>query len=373
MADGKESLVLYTLEASGKPSTNHDDKITFRFKKGDYPTGAVIDGVKVVDKGIGLSDDWRYSEIVEYEYKDGAKILDGYHNGLPEPNTAYMRPKEYDALPLPMKSQWQAYYKKSIPLADGVKLAMESATVALRITNLFGKLFDSRYGMAIKSMAKLVDEGVLKYKPSVGEPTDNNKYNAIRQRILRAKQMFEYEHDTLLVGSIGKPIYDYIKEHPTDKMILKDNTIYVQGHGKTSKTVKAVKMYDAPARDGMEPGRLYKIETTLYTKYFNDNKVTIDSLTKQPEIMELIKDELECSIVTVLKILSPEVMIMTAEAYRVDSRDVRDMPRQIARAMLGNTLSQDVAELKQWRKEKDIEDRQRDRDIAALKRATGLK
>ena len=366
MADSKEALALYVLDSSGKPSTNHDDKLTLRFNRGDYPTGAVKDGKPVVNKGIGLSPSWKESPYTEYEYKDGQRILDGYFNGLPAPYTAFMDAEKYRALPPAMQSQWIPYYRKCIPLAEGVKLAFVKSTVELRMYDLFDKMLDSRYGRALEHMAELVNMGIFTYKPSTDEPTEKNIYNAIRMRILRAKQMFEYEHDTLLAGSIGRPIYEYLREHPTGKMRLENNTIYVQGYGKEGKPAKAIKLYDAPARDDMEPGRMYKIETTLYTPYFTKHGITVDSLTKQPRIMELIKDELEDSLLTVLNALSREVLAVTAEAYAIDSRDVKLMPRQIARSMLNNTLTQDVADLK--RRMATAE-----RDIAALKRATGIR
>lgn len=109
---------------------------------------------------------------------------------------------------------------------------------------------------------------------------------------------------------------------------------------------------------------MYKIETTLKTPYFTSHGITIDSLTRQPIIMQLIKSEIEESLVTVLKVLSKEVLAMTAEAYRIESRDMATMPRQIAKAMLGNTLTQDVADLK-----RRVADH--DRRIAALEQARG--
>lgn len=364
MGESKEALALYVLESTGEPSTNHDDKLTLRLFQEDYPTGATVDGKPVIHKGIGLEPAWRDSPEVEYEYKDGRPVLAGYWNGLPDPNRAYIDAAKYKALPEGMKSQWRAYYRKCIPLAEGVKLAFVASTVELRIFNLFDKLTESRYGMALEHMGDLVEKRILRYKPSTGEPTEKRVYNAIRNRIMRAKQMFEYEHDTLLSGAVGRPIYEYLREHHTQKMQVEENTIYVQGFNKSSKPVKSVKVYDAPARDGLEPGRMYKIETTLKTPYFNKHGITIDSLTRQPIIMQLIKSEIEESLVTVLKVLSKEVLAMTAEAYRIESRDMATMPRQIAKAMLGNTLTQDVADLK-----RRVADH--DRRIAALEQARG--
>ena len=355
MTDSKESLALYVMEHAGKPSTNHDDKLTLRFNKWDYPTGRIAsDGKPIINKGIGVETGLKDNPNIEYEYKDGHRIIDGYFNGLPEPDTAYMGVKDYNALHPAMKAQWIAYYRKCIPMAEGVKLAFVKGTVELRMYDLFDRMLESRYGRALEHMAELVNMGILKYTPSTDEPTEKNIYNAIRQRVLRAKQMFEYEHDTLLIGSIGKPIYEYLRAHPTGKLVVEDNTIYTQGYGKDSKPAKAVKVYDTGARDDAEHGRMYKIETTLYTPYFTRYGITVDELTKQPKIMELIKAELEDSLVSVLKVLSREVLVMTAEAYKVESHDMTTMPRQIARTMLGNTLTQDVAELK--------------RDVAELKR-----
>jgi hypothetical protein len=344
MTDYKESMALYVLNGIGGLSTNHDDKLTLRLFKDDYKADGRPDSK--INKGIGLTESWRDCPDIEYDMKDGKRIVAGYHNGLKEPNTAYIGMAEYESLPDAMKAQWIEYYKKCIPLADGIKLAFEASTVALRITNLFDRLLDRRYGLALEQMAKLVEMGVLKYKPSVDEPSERNIYNAIRQRILRAKQMFEYEHDTLVIGSIGRPIYESLRQSQTEKMVLKENTVYLQGYNKSSKPRKAVKVYDAPARDGKEAGKLYKIETTLYTPYFNDNQISVDMLTTQPNIQELIKDEIEDSLVSVLSKVSREVLVMTAEAYAVESRDIKAMPRQIARQMLGRTLTQDVAELK---------------------------
>jgi len=366
MGESKEALALYVLNATGEPSTNHDDKLTLRMYKGDYATGDMVDGRPVVAKGIGLDEGWRESPDIEYEYKDGARILNGYHNGLPEPDWARLSVKEYEALPAGMKSQWRPYWAKCIQLGEGVKLAFGRSTVELRLYNLFDKWSDSRYTMVLEHMADLVNKGILKYKPSTGEPTEKRVYNAIRNRVMRSKQMFEYEHDTLLSGAVGRPIYEYLRGNPTPKMLLDDNTIYVQGFNKASKPAKSVKIYDTQARDGLEPAKMYKIETTLRTPYFNKHGITIDSLTRQPIIMQLIKSEIEESLVTVLKALSRGVLVMTAEAYRVERRDMTTMPRQIARAMLGNTLTQDVAELK--RKVAVLE-----RDMEQVKRATGLK
>jgi len=354
--ESKEATALYILETTGNNSTNHDDKLTLRLYQNDYWTGAMKDGGKVIAKGIGLAETWRESPYTEYEYKDGEKILGGYLRPTLNNEREYLTPKEYLELENREKESWRPYYKKCIPLGEGVKLAFVKSTIELRIYNLFDKLTESRYGMALEHMSDLVDKGILKYKPRTGEKTEKKMYNAIRNRILKAKQMFDYEHNTLLNGAIGKPIYDYLRANPSNKMVLDENTIYLQGHKKASKPAKAVKMYDSLARDGLESGKIYKIETTLHTPYFTRYEITVDSLTTQPDIMKLIKSEIESSLTGVMNMLSREVLTMTAMAYGVESRDMKEMPRQIARAMLKNTLTQDVedlkirtAELERWR------------------------
>lgn len=330
----KEEPAFRTMEKDGLGPLGHDDKLIIRMWKDDKRAGAGDE----IQKGVGLAEGWK-AQVPEL-WEHGRKVVSQYWNGKTKPDAENMKPDDWDALDLTVREAkkregWRTVYVRGMELADRVNLVMSGFNVEIRLCDLYEKATESRYGMAINHLTDLVNQGVIAYAPRVAEPTRKNKWNAVRNRLLDAFVMMEYEHNILFPGYLGRRMLAEFNELD-NKRIHRDggSTVYLQGYVKSKDRQKKVKLYDVGAREGLAQGERFKLETTFFHPFFRDKGIKINALTLQPIIQEMIVEELVDTVAHVINLLSEETQDMLADAVNVDTRDRRKMPRGIAEAML---------------------------------------
>lgn len=339
----KESKAFQVAEMAEQTIITHDDKLLIRAQK----------------HKIKLETDWRNE--TDITYSDGKVVRVNYMrtgiDGAPESISV----ERYDALTIHEQQSWRLQPLRGIQLADGVSLSIKNNQVDLLICTLMED-WRSRYRMVLEYMVDAVDRGIIKYRPSAEVETEKNKVEAIRNRLKRHGMPTEYEHDILITGEIGNRIMADLREHAA-KVSDDGFTIYTQGYTRhKGETQVSVKVYDIGHREGKGDGKYFKIETTLLKPYFKD-KITVEQLTEQPEIQELIMDALQTTLTKVVGALSWEVQTMLAQALNIEVTDRRKAPSMIARSMLRSerTLTERVGELERKVAEHD-------KRIAAIER-----
>lgn len=343
----KESKAFQVMDMAGAELITHDDRLLLRAQKSE----------------IRLEADWK--DQVDISYSDGKPIIVDYWrtgaDGTPERASI----EEYRGMDWRTQNSYRPQYLRGLRLAEGVTVSFKNNQMDLIICNLMDD-WRSRYRMALEYMVTLTERGVIKYRPSAEADDDRNRLEAIRNRLKRYGRPTEYEHDILFRGDLGRRMMAELKGHAVH---ADDNsTYYLQGYNRAEGTRLAVKFYDIGHREGTGDGEYFKLETTLLKEYFKSNSLTVSAMTEQPEIQELMLDTLVKAFAKIVSHLSWEVQTMMAQALCIEVTDRRKAPAMIARAALRSerTLTERVSELERVQAEHA-------RDIAALKRATGLK
>lgn len=340
----KESGAFRVAAMVGESVITHDDRLLLRAQKSE----------------IGISKAWK--ETVDVRHKDGEIQIVNYFDR----EAGRCVSCEYvDGLSKPDPKRYRPQCLRGLDLGYGASVDLLNNQVDVYLLDLFSNS-GSRYRSALEAMLDMADRGTITYEPRTAE-SPRNRREAVRNRLKRYMRPTEYEHDILISGELGKAVYNDLRQSEKAKRI-EENTVYLRGLNVGKDTRYSLKAYDIDKRDGTGAGSRFKIETTLRKKYFKTAKITVADMTFQPDIQVRICEELEKGLSYAVGLLSKETMAMLAEALEVETRDVCYMPKAVARAMLRpeRTLAERVAEL-----ERKFEEH--DRDIAALKRATGIK
>jgi hypothetical protein len=362
----KEQIVLDLMIENRTHTTNHDDRLTLALwtsikrkadQHGNYQTG------------IGLHPDAKRLPGVIKQHDEGQVKISHYWNGKAVPEAVNISKEMYDKMDYQEQLAWQSISPHEKVLADNIKLVILTSSVELRICRLFDNIANKRYELALDSMERLLNDGFFKYEPRNDEPTRKNKRDAIRMRIKRAFQMLTYEHNVLLNEQYGQIVYDLLK--PKAVQVVKGGngeTLYL--NAKSGQ--RQVKVYSPTMREGRGTKELYKLEITFKSQFFNEHNIKIDDMLTQPEIQCMLFEQMVDVIARSFNGVDEGGLKVLAELYSIDTRDRDKVRKEIARAMLGRTLTDEVADLKRKVQQNTRDIEQNTRDIEQLKRITGL-
>ena len=314
------------MEITGDDVITHDDRLLVRAQKHE----------------IGLESDWR--DAAPEVYKDGHPVVLGYWRWKNEiqGEMEFINVGDYAMLTTTEKGKWRRMFERGCELADGISVNIKNNQVDLRICNLFED-WRSRYRIALESMVRLEEKGILKYSPTK-EPSERNRLEAIRNRLKRYGKPTEYEYDILVRGELGRRMRSELESKAKHR---EENTLYLAGSNRFQDTKYSVKFYDVEKRDGQGEGDKFKLEITMLKEYFKASGMGITELTEQPEIQEKMTEELVRIVGKAIRLLEGDTIEMLAEAVQVDSRDRRRAPELIARAIISRprTLTERVSAL----------------------------
>ena len=333
----KEQIALDVMEMTDAEALTHDDRLSVTMPK---RLEAMADGGGNKLKGLGIAEGWQWMPGVQVQ-ENGRTV---YWNGIKGDGSEYIGKSEYDKLK--DRTGWIEVRDRELFLADRVQAVFKDSRIELRLTNLFYKVMESRYTMALDHLADMVGRGLLKYESRKDDPTEKNIRDAVRMRAKRATQWITYEHDTLIPGRVIRPIIQELKAQSKDVKGDGGNvTIYMSAERYKGQT-KSIKIYSPTMRSGLGNDDLYKIETTFLPAYFTNAKIKVDGLLTQPEIQARLEDDIAQGIALTLAGLSEGALEMLATEYRVETKDRRKIRQEIARKMIGRTLADEVADLK---------------------------
>lgn len=338
MASVKELTAFAVLEMTGDPTICHDDKLLLR-------------GQKSV---VGLEADWR--SVALPVRRNGHKVVVNFSQRSADGSVVdTISHDQWSELKPLQRSLYRPQYLRGIDLGDGASLSMRNNEFDLRLANLFGN-YRSRYRSALDALVELQERGVLTYAPRTDEPTERNRLEAMRNRLKRTMKPTEYEHDILLPGDLGKAIWGDLRRSEKVSRVT-EGTIYVKGYQRYKGIQSAVKCYDIGMRDGLDAGRWYKLETTLYKAYFKGQNIGVGELVEQPDIQERISERLTRDVAGAIKLLSGETMEMLQAELGLTSGRAERQHTDVARAMLrrGGTLTERVRDLERAKIEHDHE------------------
>lgn len=279
----KESLAFSVLESTDAPTITHDDKLLLRGQK----------------SAVGLRVDWR--DCTNIKHENGEPIVVNYVlPGVGDKLADVLDPARWSELEPMRRAMYRPQFLRGLELGSGASVLLKNNQFDLRLTSLFDDM-GSRYRSALDAMVGLTNRGVLRYEPRT-EPSERNTREALRNRLRRSVKPTEYEHDVLIQGELGRAIWEALRG--SDKVShVTEGTIYIKGYQKYKGQQSAVKVYDVGMREGLDAGRWYKLETTLYKGYFKAQGIGVRELTEQPEIQARLVDRLTADIAGVVKLL----------------------------------------------------------------------
>jgi len=323
----KEEPVLRVMELDGKRVCDHDDLLLVRFQKSD----------------LGLEAD--YWKRLRPVYENGEPKLIGWYN----PTTQRSR-RDLDDVPEAERVQWRAVFERTIDVGDGVEIVSRDNRIDIVLRDLQRDL-RSRYQKALDVVVELATKGVVKYRPRIESPTEENVREALRHRLKASGRVARYEHDVLIYGETGELLFDGLRKSDLAHGEF-PNTTYLQGFEHYREQRVSQKYYNVGARAGL-PLKLYKLETTFYREYFKVKGIGVEALLTQPKIQERLYADLERYVRKAIDAAGGgAVEALQAELELADGRE-------ISRALLrrGMTLTERVSDLERRvkRTEKAIE------------------
>jgi hypothetical protein len=269
------------------------------------------------------------------------------------------------ATEVPEGKGWKAIQGRAAMLEKGLSVYAEGSHVDIRMNNLWEDL-RKRYRVSLDALVTATVRGIVKYTPTGARRLDlkrprtdeERRTEAVRNRFKKHWHAVAYEHDLILPRDIGLVLLDELR--PTDMAGGQyPNTVYVKGYG--SKESMLVKVYDMKEKHGVEG---VKVEVTLRQDYLERHGMKSPAAwEEQPDIQNRIGVTLQCNWAKVFS-TGKGARCMLAERVRVPQAELFGFM-----ADTRNTLAKVIE--RQEAQARDIE--RHDRDIAALKRATGLK
>jgi hypothetical protein len=300
----KEKQALEFMEQSGLLVMCHDDRLLIRGQKSE----------------IGITEHYRENAPIREEngrgkvcsfikWDDKGKAIDR------------VKPTEYEQLTEEEQREYIPHFVRGGKLGDRITYEMKCNQIDIRICDLFNDT-KSRYRKALDNIVKLYELGIINYRPIKDRPTEKNVQEAIRHRLKAYMRPTEYEHDILFSGEIGRAIYRDILKNSENI----NGTLYLKGFKEYERQRAKLKYYDIGERSGAEAGKNYKAEVTILKGYFKyptggRERIKINELLEQPDIQELLKEQLKREYSTLLKSVSQGTLDMISNELLKETRD----------------------------------------------------
>jgi len=318
----KESGAISIMQMSKNCTITHDDKLLIRGQKSDI---GIVQGAHKKLKPVYRDGD---PVIVNYGYRSGLKI------------EWVNQERYYDLIALGVPSDmFLVQPLRGESLSSGSWVEIKGNQVDLYLLNLYKDFNASRYSRALNDVCDLEARGVFKYNPKKLQPTDKNKRDALRHRLIKYLKPREYEHNFLFTGELGGKIYKELREaieskaKGTSNAVLEDNTIYLRGYKQHKDTRYKSKFYNIAKREGGS-GDVYKFESTLLKAFFLGEGITMQNLTEQPKIQELVGGELAKSLKGLLNLLTDNTRGQLAMMLGLEIKNKREQVGLITSKML---------------------------------------
>jgi hypothetical protein len=319
----------------------HDDKLVFRGQKHE----------------VGLDDDWkRVAPRTGEVYRYGRDIEPPQYDDKGRRLAEYVSIEKYRGMQAGERQGWYECKARSVTLPSDVIIHAEGSFIDIRMLNLW-ESFGTRYRKSLDALVDAVHRGVVAYN-GAGQQGSRQELEAMRRRFNNHWHAVAYEHDLILPTDIGLKLLEEIKPGDMAKGAY-PGTVYTKGFD--AKESMLVKVYDQRERHGLDS---VKLEVTLRQDYLDRNGMKRPSVwEEQPDVQTRIESTLRREWRIVFD-KAKGATAMLAERVRVKPAELFDFMVDTK-----NTLTAVRAELAEQRRRLD----QHDRDIAALKRATGLK
>jgi len=312
----KEEPVLRVMELDGKHVCDHDDTLLVRFQKSD----------------MGLEAD--YWKRLRPVYENGEPKLIGYFNG-----TERKYAKTLEEVPEAERVKYSPVYERTIDVGDGVEIVSRDNRIDIVLRDLHRDL-RSRYQKALEAVVELVTQGVVKYRPRVENPTEDNVREALRHRLKACGKVARYEHNVIFYGDLGELLFRELRPRDVANNRF-ENTTYLQGFGNYPELRVSQKYYNVAARAGLDGLKLYKLETSFLREYFKAKRIGIEDLLTQPKIQETLYADLERYVRKAIATVGGEAV--EALQRELDLTERREIPRAVLSR--GMTLTERVADL----------------------------
>lgn len=318
------------MELDGLPLITHDDRLLLRAQK----------------HKIGLWSNWK--EHSELAWKDHAPVVVAYHHIGDVTKVCREIPDGEDHL-------WLPQYERTVPI-PGVRISLKNNQLDVELLDLQNDL-RSRYRKSLDVLAEMERVGVVKYKPSVSEPSERNIREALRHRMRRYAKVTAYEHNLIFRGDLGRRMMEALRSHDRAPEPY-DGTVYLKGYKQYDGLTVSQKFYDVTkreSRDDPPEANLYKLETTLHKAYFKARGLRdVGDFIEQPDIQERLSRDLQKQLASVLRLCVEDGMDL--KQFGIDEDLVgRDAPRRVACRILTRelTLTERVHALERKTREHD--------------------